>query len=280
MRDVVERVLGGDPDERRLGSGLVARVGVGVVLVVAGLISFVGLNDSFGTARQVLIAFVVVLLGVGLLAGPWIWRLASDLVAERRELIRSEQRAEMAAHLHDSVLQTLTLIQRHPERADEVARLARIQERELRAWLDDPSGRRIQGTLASALRVVADDVEDGADVTVECVFVGDRQLDESVAEVIAAAGEALRNAASHSGEDVLSLYCEVGERELDVYVRDRGIGFETDSVGIDRRGITHSIVGRMERIGGGASIRSTPGEGTEIWLHLPIDESEPLGEVE
>jgi signal transduction histidine kinase len=177
----------------------------------------------------------------------------------------------MAAHLHDSVLHTLTLIQRHPERTAEVARLARRQERELRAWLRDPDGDLPGGTLAGLLRAVADQVEDDHGITVDAIFVGDAVVDERLRGLVAATGEALRNAARHAHVDVVSLYAEVGPGEVEVFVRDRGCGFERAAVPTDRQGLSESIEARLARLGGSGRVRSTPREGTEVALRLPID---------
>jgi signal transduction histidine kinase len=169
------------------------------------------------------------------------------------------------------VLHTLTLIQRHPERTDEVARLARRQERELRGWLRDPDGDLPSGTLAGLLRSVADQVEDDHGITVDAIFVGDVAVDERLRGLVAATGEALRNAARHAHVDEVSLYAEVGPGDVEVFVRDRGCGFDRAAVPSDRQGLAESIEARLARLGGTVRVRSAPGEGTEVALRLPHD---------
>ena len=218
-------------------------------------------------------------------------RLARELTAERRERIRSEERAEIAAHLHDSVLQTLALIQRHTESGDdesaavrEVRRLARRQERELREWLygererpagpedavEDPEHR----CFAAALRAAAGEVEDAFAVTVAPVVVGDAGHDPRTVALVAAAREAMVNAAKHAGVEEISVYAEVDDPgdapgTVAVFVRDRGCGFDPDTVPDDRHGLADSIRARVERQGGTVRVRTTPGEGTEVALTLP-----------
>ena len=206
--------------------------------------------------------------GLALLAGPWFWRVATELMDERNGRIRSEARAEMAAHLHDSVLQTLALIQRSSE-PKEMASLARTQERELRAWLYSraPSVRGV--TLRDAIDEMAGRVERGNLVRVEAIVVGDLDVDdEGLRALVAACSEATLNAAKHSGVDEVSVYVEVEDGQVSAFVRDEGAGFDPGSVPHDRRGIADSIVRRMERHGGTAEIRSEAGRGTEVVLRL------------
>jgi signal transduction histidine kinase len=191
------------------------------------------------------------------------------LAEERAERIRSQERAELAAHLHDSVLQTLTLVQKWAGDPTEVAALARRQERELRAWLAGNGSSPAGSSFAAALRAAAEEVEDGHRVKVEVVAVGDRPLDEGAEAVVAATREALTNAAKFApGAGAVTVYAEAEADRLQVFVHDRGPGFEPTSVPADRRGLRESIVGRMERHGGRAEIRSTPGQGTEVELVL------------
>jgi len=205
--------------------------------------------------------------GLGLIVWPWVYRLTSDLSEERRARIRSQERADVAAHLHDSVLQTLALIQKQAHDPRMVSTLARAQERDLRAWLyDDPA--RTPDTLAAALRVAAADVEDRHGVAVEVVTVGDRPLDAEVEALALACREAMQNAARHSGADKVDVFAEVTADGVEVYVRDRGRGFDPEAVPLDRLGVRGSIVDRMRRHGGAAEIRSGPGEGTEVRLSL------------
>ncbi len=178
--------------------------------------------------------------------------------------------ADLAAHLHDSVLQTLALIQRQAHDPREVVRLARGQERDLRAFLyadaGDPAAPAGPEMLAAALRRVAAEVEDDHGVPVEVVTVGDTELDDGGLALLASAREAMVNAARHSGADLVDVYAEVDGSAVTAYVRDRGRGFDLDGVPEDRAGVRHSIVGRMERHGGRASVRTEPGAGTEVRL--------------
>ncbi|MGW5364284.1 ATP-binding protein [Actinopolymorpha pittospori] len=243
----------------------VLRTVVGLALVTVALswgLASVGGLDAIKAGLPVVLGAAV---GVALIAGPWVWRLVGDLSEERRERIRSQERADMAAHLHDSVLQTLALIQKqaHDQRA--VVRLARAQERDLRQWLYADK-EDSDATLRTELRRVAADVEDHHGIPVEVVMVGDAQIDTVLTAVVRAAGEAMVNAAKHSGAPRIDVYAEVEQDRVEVFVRDRGVGFDTDRVGEDRLGVRRSIYERMERHGGKADVRSSPGEGTEVRL--------------
>ena len=241
------------------------RAVVGAALVVGGALVFLWLNDALQPARDVLLAVVVVLVALTLILAPWWLRLVRGLSAERTERIRSQERAEVAAHLHDSVLQTLALMQKRASEPREVAALARRQERELRAWLN---GRRAAGdaTVALALEAVAAEVEEAHGVPVEVVAVGDAPLDERAQALVAAAREALVNAAKFAPGGPVALYAEVDAETIEVFVRDRGPGFDPAAVPDDRRGVRESIVGRMERNGGRAVVHTAPGAGTEVEL--------------
>ncbi|NMO94134.1 ATP-binding protein [Actinomycetospora sp. TBRC 11914] len=279
------------------GRGGVLRAVLGVVLVAGGILVFLLGSTDVGAVQFGLLAATATLVGVVVLTVPWWMRLARELTAERRERIRSEERAEIAAHLHDSVLQTLALIQRHTEAGDdessavrEVRRLARRQERELREWLygerDHPAGpgEAVEETAASrcfgaALRAAAGEVEDAFAVTVAPVVVGDAAHDARTAALVAAAREAMVNAAKHAGVDEISVYAEVEDPEdadgdgqagtVAVFVRDRGRGFDPDAVPADRHGLADSVRTRVERQGGTVRVRTAPGEGTEVALTLP-----------
>ena len=246
-------------------TGLV-RLLVGGALV---LIGFVGVS-LVGTPVA---AALVGIVGLGLIFGPWIWSLSSDYMAERRERIRSEERAEMAARLHDSVLQTLALIQRSADRPADTVRLARRQERELRGWLFGADQAPAAESLRAALEEMAADVEELHDVRVELVVVGEAPMTEGAAALVMAMREALVNAAKFSGETDLSAYAEVGSDRISAYVRDRGAGFDPSQVGPERHGITGSIIGRMDRVGGQARVHSAPDEGTEVDLSVPLEDT-------
>jgi signal transduction histidine kinase/phage shock protein PspC (stress-responsive transcriptional regulator) len=255
------------PETGRSRWAAAAQVAGGAVLVAAGVGSFLLFSGTLSAARDGLVAAVAVLAGLALLTAPLWWRLVADLTEERRERIRSQERADLAAHLHDSVLQTLALIQRHADEPREVARLARGQERELRTWLYRPEDRR-ESRFAAALESVAGEVEDAYVVRVDSVVVGDAEVDERLGAVVRATREALVNAAKHAGVSTVSLYAEVEPEEVTVFVRDRGSGFDPDAVAADRHGVQGSIMGRMERHGGKAAIRSRPGAGTEVELTM------------
>jgi signal transduction histidine kinase len=243
------------------------RLAVGALLVVAGMGTFLAANTSWSAMRNVAFAVMVTVVGLGLILGPWIYELFRQLTSERRERIRSEERAEVNAHLHDSVLQTLAMIQRAPS-PQEMASLARGQERELRAWLYGRS-RNGSDTLSAALDETAARVEAMHKVAVDTVVVGDLAMDDGLRALVDAAGEAMNNAAKHSGAKAISVYAEVSDDSIGVYVRDEGSGFDASAVAPGRRGIAESIVGRMERNGGAATIQSVPAEGTEVHLVMP-----------
>ena len=252
-----------------LGTPLSAtRFAIGAVLILAGMAVFLGARTSIEGLGNVLLAMIVALGGAALLAGPWIWGMGRQLVEERSSRVRSEERAEMAAHLHDSVLQTLALIQR-ANAPREMASLARTQERELRAWLYGRAPELAGVRLRDAIDSMAGRIERQHQVTVEAVVVGDAEMDERLRGLVNACAEAVANAAVHSGTTAISVYVEVEEDAVNAYVRDQGAGFDPEVVSADRHGIADSIVGRMERHGGSATVISRPGSGTEVVLKLP-----------
>nr|WP_242623317.1 ATP-binding protein [Pseudonocardia sediminis] len=262
------------------GGTAVARTVVGAVLVAGGLAVFLLGNVNLDQVRFGLLAAFATLLGVAVLTVPWWVRLVRDLGEERRARIVGAERAEIAAHLHDSVLQTLALIQRQASSPREVQRLARGQERELRAWLYGPNGYgrdpserdpEASGRLSAALTEAAAEVEDTYAVTVNPVVVGDATMDGDLRALVLAAREAMVNAAKHAGVDEVSVYAEVeDEDEVNVFVRDRGSGFDPDAVAEDRHGLADSVHTRMRRHGGTVRLRSAPGEGTEVRLTMPV----------
>jgi signal transduction histidine kinase/phage shock protein PspC (stress-responsive transcriptional regulator) len=255
------------PEEERRERALVWRTGLGIALVIAAGVVFLYATNSLTAARDAVLAALVVAVVLGIIFAPLIVRLVRSLASEREERIRSQARAEMGAHLHDSVLQTLALVQKRADDPRAVAALARTQERELRAWLAGREGGHER--LAAALEAVAGEVERAHGVPVEIVVVGDRELDSRGEALVAAAREAMVNAAKFGAGSTVDVYAEAGEGELQVYVRDRGPGFDPDAVPADRRGVRESIVGRMLRHGGRAAIHSAPGAGTEVELTLP-----------
>lgn len=237
----------------------------GCVVAGAALLLPWGL-DAFGVGAWF---GVLALLAALAVTAPWWWRLVRDLDEERQARVRADERAEVAAHLHDSVLQTLTLIQKADDPAA-VRSLARRQERELRNWIDpgrvDRRGRSLRGQIDE----LADDVEALHGVAVEAVVVGDCPVDEHIDALVAAAREAVVNAAKHAGVDRVDLFAEVRTDGIDVFVRDQGQGFDPESVPMDRLGLRESIRARMRRVGGTAHIESAPGGGTEVELRLEV----------
>ncbi|WP_353650619.1 PspC domain-containing protein [Nakamurella sp. A5-74] len=278
---------------RRSAAGIVTprsgtwwRLAGGVVLVVGGLTFFALGQFEFSAIRSALIAVLLTLVGVGVITVPWWLRLIRALGDERSERAAEAERAEIAAHLHDSVLQTLALIQRQAADPREVARLARGQERELRTWLYGPAGYAagaaaagmagdaedgVEQLLSSAITTAAGDVEDTYAIKVAPVIVGEAVLTPALTALVAAAREAMVNAAKHSGEQEISVFAEVEDGTATVFVRDRGRGFDPQEIGDDRHGLAESIRGRMERNGGTATIRSSPGAGAEVELRVSIE---------
>lgn len=259
------------------------RVATGAVFVAAGIAVFLVGNLQLGQVQFALLAVVAALVGVGVITVPWWVKLVRDLGEERRERIVEAERAEIAAHLHDSVLQTLALIQRQSDEPREVLRLARGQERELRHWLYGPTGYgrpvsregALGGGLAAEITAVAAEVEDTYAIDVRPVVVGDHPLDDDLRALVLATREALVNAAKHAGVGEVSVYAEVeaapdGGEVVTVFVRDRGAGFAPDAVPHDRHGLAESVHGRMKRHGGTVRLRSARGEGTEVQLRMSI----------
>ena len=251
-----------------------ARIAAGLLLLVSAIVLFSLRTGNLEVALNAGVAAALAMAGVAFIAGPWLLRLVADLGEEREARIRSEERADVAAHLHDSVLQTLALIQRSSNDPATVSRLARAQERDLRTWLfEDPTGGAT--TLAAALRAAAAAVEDDHGVHVDVVCVGDPELEETLRPLVLAAREAMANAARHSGAGSVDVYAETTPAAVEVFVRDRGRGFDPATVGADRQGLRSSIIGRMERHGGTAEVRSTAGSGTEVRLRMPRPAGQP-----
>ncbi|MER7843092.1 PspC domain-containing protein [Kitasatospora sp. NPDC096077] len=263
-----QRWFGIEEGEKRRGA--YTRVGAGVLLAVAGTIALLAMQGSGSTLGSVVEASLAVLAGVLVLLGPYGLRLWQDLGAERTARIRAQERAEIAAHIHDSVLHTLTLIQRRAEDPKEVLRLARSQERELRLWLYRPeaAAEAAPDTMAETLRAAVAEVEDRHGVPVELVIVGDCPMDDKIAAQMQAAREATVNAAKYGGGGPVQVYAEVEGRTVSVFVRDHGPGFDPDTVPEDRMGVRESIIGRMKRNGGTARVRPAAGGGTEVELEM------------
>jgi phage shock protein PspC (stress-responsive transcriptional regulator) len=242
------------------------RTALGASLVVGAALLFLLWTDALGAARDAVLVVIAIVVAVALILTPLWVRLARSLTEERAARVRSQERAEVAAHLHDSVLQTLALVQRRAADPRAVAALARRQERELRAWLSGTPARSPAESLVAALEAAATEVEQAHGVVVEVVAVGDAPLDEDGLAVVAAAREAVVNAAKFAGDEPIAVYAEASDGRIHVFVRDRGPGFDLAAVPVDRRGVRESIVGRMERHGGRAVFSAGPGGGTEVQL--------------
>ena len=240
----------------------------GAALIVLGIGLFVVVGRRSGLLSNAPAAAGAAVLVMGVVIGPWVIRLAREARLDRRERIRSEERATLAAHLHDSVLQTLALIQRadDPRR---MASLARAQERELRGWLYGRPPSAGPTSVASAIEAVVEQVEGEHGVPIESVTVGDAGVDEAAGALVAAAREGLINAARHSGTGTVSLFVEIESDAITAFIRDHGAGFDPRAVALDRRGIADSIEGRIQRVGGEVSIASAIGRGTEVRLRIP-----------
>ncbi len=253
---------------RRPGRAELPRLLLGTLLVgfaAAAVLHATGVQHSLGKAVG---AVAIIAAMLGLLVLPWFVRLGRSLAAERSARIREQERAELAAHLHDSVLQTLALIQKRSGDPREVASLARRQERELRRWLLGPEQRSEGDSARSALERAAAEVEELHGIPIEVVVVGERALDSRLEALVLAAREAMTNAAKFAGSDHVDLYAELREASAEVYVRDRGTGFDPERIPEDRRGVRDSIIGRVERQGGLARIRSVADQGTEVELAI------------
>jgi signal transduction histidine kinase/phage shock protein PspC (stress-responsive transcriptional regulator) len=262
-------VWGGRSGAATAGRMRPLRVALGVSLVLAGGVAMLAAVSDVRTIGRSVAGAAVVVAGLGLMLGPGLARLARNLGDERRQRILSEERADVATHLHDGVLQTLALIQKRAADDKEVRSLARRQERELRDWLYGRRDLAEPDGVADLLRRELADVEDRYGVRLDAVLVGDAPLDDAARALVAAGREAARNAATHAGVDTVDVYLEVEPERVSLFVRDRGAGFDPAAVPPDRRGLADSVLGRVRRYGGQAEVRSTPGEGTEIELSVP-----------
>jgi signal transduction histidine kinase len=265
-------------NERQTRWTLVLRIGVGSVLAAVGLAVLFVLRHS-GSELGPIVGVLLVVAAIVVVFGPWWLSLVRDLMAERQARARAEERAEMAAHVHDSVLQTLALIQRSADDPSHVVRLARAQERELRSWLFEGRPPGTIGdeatTLAEGIGLIQRQIEADHRISVQVVVVGDCPLDDGLRALLDACREATVNAAKWSGAGEVSLYAEVECAAVMVFVRDRGVGFDPDLVPDGRQGISRSIRSRMAHVGGTAVIRSAPGAGAEVELSMARRELVP-----
>lgn len=240
----------------------------GVVLVIVGVLIVVIGSGSVAVAWGSIVASLAVLAGVALVLAPWALKFWRDFQDERTGRIKASERAEIGAHLHDSVLQTLALIQKRADSPQDVLKLARAQERELRQWIYQESDPAVDEQLVARVKAVCAEVEDLYGQAVEVVAVGDAQLSERGYSLVQATREAVLNAARHGGTTV-SVYLEANEKTVDVFIKDRGKGFDLDAVPSDRLGVKESLIGRMQRNGGQAEIISSS-DGTEVRLHMQV----------
>ncbi len=254
------------PFVARGGWPALVRVIVGLGLVGAAFGIVIAQQGQISHLPEVMAMTMLALAGLAIVLAPWLHRSRSALNQARAEKVRADARADMAAHLHDSVLQTLAMIQRQADDPKAVQQLARRQERELRNWLYGDELH--EATLKAALTAAAAEVEDERGVPVELVMVGDCDTSEEIQALVRATREAMVNAAKHSGADKIDVYAEVDEDSVEVFIRDRGQGFDVDAVAEDRMGVKGSIIDRMARHGGTATIRSAPGDGTEVRLEI------------
>jgi signal transduction histidine kinase len=269
LRRVISPLRGLGPDGNRRGT--VIRLAAACFLLAFGFGSLLATHHA-SLALIPLGGVVLVLGGIVVLLGPWWLRIARDLVVERQARARAEERSDMAARIHDSVLQTLALIQRRADDPAQVTQLARAQERELRSWLFEgrvPGSMPEVTSIAGGVRQIQQDAEARHGVPVEVVTVGDCPLDSDLGALLEAAREAVVNAAKWSGASVISLYAEVTAEDVEIVVRDRGRGFDPAAVPADRKGMAESIHGRMARHGGTVAVQAAPGEGTKVSLKMP-----------
>ena len=259
------------------GVSAVVRILLGVIVAGAGLVAIIATSVSLRDAILLLVVASALVGGIALVVAPSVVRIGQDFDVERSERVRADERARVAAHLHDSVLQTLTLIQRNADDPQRTAQIARQQERELRSWLygnepTQPGTTRLEPALAE----MANRVEENHGVKVEVVTVGDtHDIDPAAIHgLIGATQEAVTNAAKHAGVNKVDVFAERRADGVEVFVRDAGVGFDVDVIDQDRQGIRSSIIDRMNRHGGGASIHSELGRGTEVELTQPLAQSQ------
>jgi signal transduction histidine kinase len=254
---------------RSASGGTAARYAAGVLLLIIGMATFLAAHGQLTQARRAVLPVLVVVAGIALVLGPWLLQAWRQLTEERTARIREQERVELAGRVHDSMLQTLTLIQRRSDDPGEVRRLVRQSQREIRGWLyADPAP---QETVGAEVSVMCAEVEDTYGVTIELVVVGDHSSSAATQPILLAIREAVVNAAKHSGETAFSVYVEISAEAITAFVRDRGAGFDLEAVPDDRFGVRESVIARMQRHGGTATIRSGAETGTEVRLTLPIE---------
>lgn len=256
---------------RATSGSTVTRYAAGGALLIVGMGTFLAAHGELDQARRALLPLIVVVSGIGLVVGPWLLQSWRQLTEERTARIREQERVELAGRVHDSMLQTLTLIQRRADDAPEVRRLVRRSQREIRGWLYADSAP--QETVRAEVTALCAEIDDTYRVAIDLVVVGDLDSTAAVQPIVQAIREAAINAAKHSGQPSFSVYVEVSEDRITAFVRDRGVGFDVDAVPDDRFGVRESVVARMQRHGGTATIRSSSEAGTEVQLTLPLTSS-------
>ncbi|HEY4608711.1 MAG TPA: hypothetical protein VIH06_05890, partial [Ilumatobacteraceae bacterium] len=260
----------GDPLERVLqGRATPLRTLGGIALALAGVVALTARGVGLSQLPAALAALAMALAGTAVLVGPYVGRLTTQLRDEERARIRDQERNDMAAHLHDSVLQTLALMQRAAADPRRMVMLARRQERELRSWLYDAKASSAVGSLAARAEGIAAEVELDHGMPVDLVVVGDVAVTPAVDALLMAVREATVNSATHAEADLVSVYIEVEPSAITAFVRDKGVGFSPAEIGSDRRGIAMSIRERIERVGGQASLETAIDAGTEWELVVP-----------
>ena len=227
------------------------------------------------------------LIGAALVAGvlfalvPMWLRTTKDLSDAQAQRVRDAERADIAAHLHDSVLQALALIRASAEDPARVRAIALTEERELRAWLYTGHAQAAD-SLEAAVTEAVGGVESRYGVPISVVVVGDMRPGPGELALVAALAEACQNAVRH-GAPPVSVYVEVRPRAVEAFIKDNGAGFDPSAIAPDRHGVRDSIVGRMRRTGGNATIRRLA-RGTEIALSVPrsdiLEETAPTGRTQ
>ena len=252
--------------------GGIALIFIGWAIYVSN-VTYVGWGTS---PRRIMLSGFIMIACIVLAVMPWANAMLQRLSREQALKEREEERADMTAHLHDGVLQTLALIQLHFEDPSTVFTLARGQERELREWLYQERSTSDR-SVSAGLKQIAAEVEDEHGKPIEVVTVGDAHPSAQTDALLDATRQALVNAVTHGSEPV-SLYCEATDTTVEVFVRDHGEGFDIDAIPPDRLGIRESIIGRIKRRGGTVEIVSRAGWGTEVRMHMPIALKSTQGE--